>query len=90
LEKTDSSRVFYLKGIYSRVVLSGVQDGLVEVRAETTFLHTSAYSDGKRQVRVSVTQKRWLERAKFWRFVSSRLVASAPSSSWGCVTVTIC
>ncbi len=45
-------------------VLSGVQDGLVEVRAKTTFLHTSAYSDGKRQVRVGVTQKRWVRQGE--------------------------
>ena len=51
---------FYLKGIYPVEVLSGVQDGMVEVRAKTTFLHTSAYSDGKRQVRVGVTKKRWV------------------------------
>lgn len=55
---------FYLKGIYPVEVLSGVQDGLVEVRAKTTFLHTSAYSDGKRQVRVGVTQKRWVRRGE--------------------------
>jgi hypothetical protein len=55
---------FYLKDIYPAEVLSGVQDGLVEVRAKTTFLHTSAYSDGKRQVRVGVTQKRWVRRGE--------------------------
>ncbi len=60
MEKPDSSQEFYLKGIYPVEVLSGVQDGLVEVRAKTTFLHTSAYSDGKRQVRVGVTEKRWV------------------------------
>jgi hypothetical protein len=55
---------FYLKGIYPVEVLSGVQDGLVEVRAKTTFLHTSAYSDGKRQVRVGVTKKRWVRKGE--------------------------
>ena len=47
MEKPDSNQEFYFKGIYPVEVLSGVQDGLVEVRAKTTFLHTSAYSDGK-------------------------------------------
>ncbi len=55
---------FYLKGIYPVEVLSGVQDGLVEVRAKTTFLHTSAYSKGKRQVRVGVTEKRWIRQGE--------------------------
>lgn len=55
---------FYLKGIYPVEVLSCAQDGLVEVRAKTTFLHTSAYSDGKRQVRVGVTQKRWVKKGE--------------------------
>jgi hypothetical protein len=64
MEKPDSSQEFYLKGIYPVEVLSGVQDGLVEVRAKTTFLHTSAYSDGKRQVRVGVTQKRWVRKGE--------------------------
>jgi hypothetical protein len=64
LEKADSNREFYLKGIYPVEVLSCVQDGLVEVRAKTTFLHTSAYSDGKRQVRVGVTEKRWVRRGE--------------------------
>ena len=41
---------FYLKGIYPVEVLSGVQEGLVEVRAKTTFLHTSAYTDGKQSL----------------------------------------
>jgi hypothetical protein len=45
-------------------VLSCAQDGLVEVRAKTTFLHTSAYSDGKRQVRMGVTQKRWVRKGE--------------------------
>ena len=49
MQKTDSNRECYLKGIYPVEVLSGGQDELVEVRAKTTFLHTSAYSDGKRQ-----------------------------------------
>lgn len=47
MEKPDSSQEFYFKGIYPVDVLSGVQDGLVEVRAKTAFLHTGAYSDGK-------------------------------------------
>ena len=64
MEKPDSNQKFYLKGIYPVEVLSGVQDGLVEVRAKTTFLHTSAYSDGKRQVRVGVTEKRWVRRGE--------------------------
>jgi len=64
---------FYLKGIYPVEVLSGVQDGLVEVRAKTTFLHTSAYSDGKCQVRVGVTEKRWVRRGEILR-VPFRLV----------------
>lgn len=55
---------FYLKGIYPVEVLSRAQDGLVEVRAKTTFLHTSAYSDGKRQVRIGVTEKRWVRRGE--------------------------
>ena len=55
---------FYLKGFYPVEVLSEVKDGLVEVRAKTTFLHTSAYSDGKRQVRVGVTEKRWVRRGE--------------------------
>jgi hypothetical protein len=57
-------RESYLKGIYPVEVLSGVRDGLVEVRAKTTFLHTSADSDGKRQVRVGVTQKRWVRKGE--------------------------
>jgi hypothetical protein len=61
------STEFYLKGIYPVEVLSGVQDGMVEVRAKTTFLHTSAYSDGKRQVRVGVTEKRWVRRGEVLR-----------------------
>ena len=64
MQEADSNREFYLKGIYPVEVLSGVQDGLVEVRAKTTFLHTSAYSDGKRQVRVGVTGKRWVRRGE--------------------------
>jgi hypothetical protein len=49
LERADSKE-FYFKGIYPIEVFSEVKDGLVEVRAKTTFLHTSAYSDGKHQV----------------------------------------
>jgi hypothetical protein len=55
---------FYLKGIYPVEVISGAQDGFVEVRAKTTFLHTSAYSEGKRQVKVGVTQKRWVRKGE--------------------------
>jgi hypothetical protein len=64
LQKTDSNQQFFLKGIYPVEVLSGVQDGLVEVRAKTNFLHTSAYSGGKRQVRVGVTKKRWVRKGE--------------------------
>jgi hypothetical protein len=64
LQKADSNQEFYLKGIYPVEVLSCAQDGLVEVRAKTTFLHTSAYSDGKCQVRVGVTQKRWVRKGE--------------------------
>ncbi len=64
MQKADSSQELYLKGIYPVEVLSSVQDGLVEVRAKTTFLHTSAYSEGKRQVRVGVTEKRWVRRGE--------------------------
>jgi len=64
LEKADSSREFYLTGIYPVEVLSGVQDGLVEVQAKTTFFHTNAYLDGKRQVRVGVTKKRWVRKGE--------------------------
>lgn len=52
---------FYLKGIYPVEVLSKTKDGYVEVRVKTTFLHTSAYLDGKRQVKVGVTKKRWVK-----------------------------
>jgi hypothetical protein len=52
---------FYLKGIYLVEVLSVMQDGMVEVRAKTTFLHNNAYSDGKHQVG-GVTEKRWVRR----------------------------
>lgn len=51
---------FYLKGIYPVEVISEMKDGYVEVRAKTIFLHTSAYSNGKRQVRVGITEKRWV------------------------------
>ena len=77
MQKADSNQEFYFKGIYPVEVLSGVQDGLVEVRAKTTFLHTSAYSEGKRQVRVGVTEKRWVRRGGgFEGTLSSCLVAS--------------
>jgi hypothetical protein len=55
-----SKQEYYLKGIYPVEVVSEVKDGLVEVRTKSTFMHTSAYSGGKRQVRVGVTQKRWV------------------------------
>ncbi len=63
----DQRQEYYLKGIYPVEVLSEVQDGLVEVRAKTTFLHTSAYSDGKRQVRMGVTQKRWIKKGEIFK-----------------------
>ena len=59
-----SQQEFYLKGIYPVEIVSKVRNGFVEVRAKTTFLHTSAYSDGKRQVRVGVTQKRWVRKGE--------------------------
>jgi hypothetical protein len=58
IQKTNSNAEFYLKGVNLVEVLSEVKNDLMEIRAKTTFLHTSAYSDGKRQVRVGVTQKR--------------------------------
>ncbi len=58
--KVDSQQEFYLKGIYAVEVVSDVKDGLVEVRAKTTFLHTSNYSKGQRQFRVGTTAKRWV------------------------------
>jgi hypothetical protein len=64
METPYPNQEFYLKGIYPVEVLSCVQDGLVEIRAKTTFLHTSTYSDGKRQVRVGVTQKRWVKKGE--------------------------
>jgi hypothetical protein len=51
--------VFYLVEVRSEM-----KDGLVEVRAKTTFLHTSAHLDGKRQVRVGVTQKCWVRKGE--------------------------
>jgi len=60
----DQRQEYYLKGIYPVEALSEVKDGLVEVRAKTTFLHTSAYSKGKRQIRVGVTQKRWVRKGE--------------------------
>ena len=59
-----AEQAFYLEGIYPVEVLSEVKDGLVEVRAKTTFLHTSAYSNGKRQVRIGVTEKRWVRQGE--------------------------
>ncbi len=64
MQKASPSQEFYLKGIYPVEVLSGVQDGLVEVRVKTTFLHTSAYSEGKRQVRIGITEKRWVRKGE--------------------------
>lgn len=58
---------FYLKGIYPVEVISEVKDGYVEVRAKTNFLHTSEYSKGKRQVRVGVTEKRWVKSGEVLR-----------------------
>jgi hypothetical protein len=55
---------YYLKGIYPVEAVSEAKNGLVEIRAKTTFLHTSAYSGGKRQVRVGVTKKRWVRRGE--------------------------
>lgn len=66
---------FYLKGIYPVEVVSEVKDGLVEVRAKSAFLHTSAYSKGRRQVRVGVTEKRWVKPGEVLT-VSFRLVWS--------------
>lgn len=56
--KAEPQQEFFLKGIYPVEVVSEVKDGFVEVRAKTAFLHTSAYSGGKRQIRVGVTEKR--------------------------------
>ncbi len=64
---SEQQQEFYLKGIYPVEVVSGVKDGFVEVRAKTAFLHTSAYSDGKRQVRVGVTEKRWVKQGEVLR-----------------------
>ncbi len=64
---SGSNQEYYFKGIYPVEVLSEVKDGLVEVRAKSVFLHTSAYSGGKRQVRVGVTQKRWVRRGEILR-----------------------
>ena len=66
---------FYFKGIYPVEVVSEVEDGLVEIRVKTAFLHTSAYSGGKRQVRIGVTKKRWVKPGEVLR-VSFRLVWS--------------
>ena len=60
----DHDQEFYLKGIYAVEVVSEVKDGLVEVRAKTTFLHTSCYSQGRRQVKVGVTEKRMVRRGE--------------------------
>lgn len=58
---------YYLKGIYPIEVVSEAEDGYVEVRAKTSFLHTIAYSDGKRQVRVGVTEKSWARQGEVLR-----------------------
>ncbi len=55
---------FYLKGIYAVEVVSDVKDGLVEVRAKTTFLHTSCYSNGRRQVKVGANKKQMVRRGE--------------------------
>ncbi len=60
----DSDQEFYLKGIYAVEVVSEVKDGMVGVRAKTTFLHTSCYSQGKRQVKVGVTEKRMVRKGE--------------------------
>jgi hypothetical protein len=73
--EVDSQQEFYLKGIYPVEVVSELKDGYVEVRVKNPFLHTSAYSDGKRQVRVGVTEKRWVKPGEVLR-VSFRLVWS--------------
>jgi hypothetical protein len=52
-----------------------MKDGYVEVRAKTVFLHTSAYLGGKRQVRIGVTEKRWVRPGEVLK-VSFRLVWS--------------
>jgi hypothetical protein len=62
--QANSKQEGYLKGIYPVEILSEPKDGLVEVRAKTTFLHTSAYANGKRQVRIGVTQKRWVRKGE--------------------------
>ena len=59
-QANSEQQEFYFKGIYPVEVVSEVKDGYVEVRAKSVFLHTSAYSGGKRQVRVGVTKKRWV------------------------------
>lgn len=87
MERADSNREFYFKGIYPVAVLSGVQDGLVEVRAKATFLHTSAYLDGKRQVWVGVTQKRWVRGRGFEGSVSPRLVTLPSDIKGACLII---
>jgi hypothetical protein len=42
---------------------------------KTAFLHTSAYLGGRRQVRIGVTEKRWVKKGEVLR-VSFRLVWS--------------
>ena len=64
MQKADYSREFYLKGIYPVEVLSEVKDGLVEVRAKTTFLHTSAYFVGEAPGLSGVTEKRWVRQGR--------------------------
>lgn len=58
------NKEFYLKGIYAVEVVSDVKDGLVEVRAKTTFLHTSCYSNGRRQVKVGANKKQMVRRGE--------------------------
>lgn len=60
----NDGREFYLKGIYAVEVVSDVKDGLVDVRAKTTFLHTSNYSKGRRQFRVGTTPRRWVKKGE--------------------------
>ncbi len=62
-----SNQEFYFKGIYPVIIISDPKDGLVDVKVKTAFLHTSAYSDGKRQVKVGVTEKRWVRQGEVLR-----------------------
>jgi hypothetical protein len=59
--KVDSQQEFYLKGIYPVEIVSDAKDGLVEIRAKTTFLHVSNYMGGQNHARVGMTKKRWVK-----------------------------